>query len=692
MASSIANVQKPGNRKVTDFFKRYASSHDDERSKDADLGKLASPAPPAQIPRPRPSEEFYQGFQQPSKTNRIFSPDDPSTRENIRDKQDEDLFRGQCDAPSELHNTRGQRVVKNGVVMIKSSDDEEADSDTSLEDIDSLLAMPNSAKTSSKRRHSGDPSNALASPPSTRSRTGKNLGRSIGESLATPLPGLPKYRFSLASLVDQTAKDQASEVGVAQAREILEPGKVGGTRGDTDDKDISEEGSGNLDVEKSRAVDQGLLETVVGDEDEGEMDRIMTAMMRTEALSRSKTWSFFQNLQENATTPENVFPTSCLPGSGWQELLRDSRSRQEAFLCGFVGEMSSRKCPLPADINLWMMDELSREPREDLRFAYVSTLKVSASRLNNILSPTWLSQTFVALQGSEEAVDLKQAILPVPPADTVPQPYRSKLLSVLDLLAGAAPFLTRESREHAICLLLRILLDTNITESIDLLLGLENTIVSLFNTIEEEFWEHYLHAVGTTVVGYTGDSAFREQLLKYMPVHTPRLHEFRHRLALVYFLDDPSFLEGRQLDGLSNIGRITVQLDRPQFEITNRTDYTELAALTSILDISIDDGGGGISTSDIRDRKDIETAFNRAIDTLARKIKTMFTKIIDTGASHMTRTEAKENLDRVYVRLTHAIRTKLKTKQDIFQSRLTDAGTAEHKASAFSRLTSKPKS
>ena len=44
----------------------------------------------------------------------------------------------------------------------------------------------------------------------------------------------------------------------------------------------------------------------------------------------------------------------------------------------------------------------------------------------------------------------------------------------------------------------------------------------------------------------------------------------------------------------------------------------------------------------------------------------MFTSIVDTGASHMTRTEAKDVLEAFHARLVYAVRTKQKPKTMLF--------------------------
>jgi hypothetical protein len=63
-----------------------------------------------------------------------------------------------------------------------------------------------------------------------------------------------------------------------------------------------------------------------------------------------------------------------------------------------------------------------------------------------------------------------------------------------------------------------------------------------------------------------------------------------------------------------------------------------------------------------------EAKFNRRVDTLANRIKAIFSSIHDSGASHLKRTEAKENLQAVHSRLIFSVRTKERPKRSWFQS------------------------
>ena len=157
------------------------------------------------------------------------------------------------------------------------------------------------------------------------------------------------------------------------------------------------------------------------------------------------------------------------------------------------------------------------------------------------------------------------------------------------------------------------------------------------------------------------DPQFRLQLLKAIPASTVRLNLVRRRLALSFFYQDPSFLSKSPPD-LVDFPAIIHHLRGPEFKIVTTTDYTRLAASISILDIGLDDGDPPTSPLDAQ----AEADFNREVDRLAKMIKSMFTRIIDSGASHMTRTEAKDVLEMLQARLMYAVRTKPKLKKGIF--------------------------
>ena len=96
--------------------------------------------------------------------------------------------------------------------------------------------------------------------------------------------------------------------------------------------------------------------------------------------------------------------------------------------------------------------------------------------------------------------------------------------------------------------------------------------------------------------------------------------------------------------------------------ISNSTNYGELAARIGLLSIAIDCGDPSSTPCTTEGEK----VFNQDVDLLSLKIKSMFADIVDTGASHMGRTEAKEVLEAFQYRLTYGIRTKVPPKKCMF--------------------------
>lgn len=136
-------------------------------------------------------------------------------------------------------------------------------------------------------------------------------------SFSTPATALPKYTFSLDSLVDRTEKDAASEAGVARARQAIQLS--------TAQSDLQHGVDRTSDplIEPTNEVDRGLLKSVMDQSTEkGGMQKIMQAMNRTEALNRPKTWSFFHQQAPNLTVERRPLPEECLSSSGWEAMLK----------------------------------------------------------------------------------------------------------------------------------------------------------------------------------------------------------------------------------------------------------------------------------------------------------------------------------------------------------------------------------
>ena len=200
--------------------------------------------------------------------------------------------------------TSSQRIIRKGQVMIRSSEDEASDSDSSLENIDALLAPKEDAEVPSSPTKPEVPIPNMESKHSLdASRTKRKLrGTAISDyaSGSPALPVIPNYKFSLGSLVKQSRKFEESESQAAKARSLLQSleqqANVLADRG--------------TEISDSRAkINKILVATVMKqDREDEDVGKLMTAIKRTEALYQEKYWSFFDGDEDVPRSQRGGFP------------------------------------------------------------------------------------------------------------------------------------------------------------------------------------------------------------------------------------------------------------------------------------------------------------------------------------------------------------------------------------------------
>ena len=173
------------------------------------------------------------------------------------------------------------------------------------------------------------------------------------------------------------------------------------------------------------------------------------------------------------------------------------------------------------------------------------------------------------------------------------------------------------------------------------------------------------------------DATLRLRLLQNIPASSHQLILLRRRLALACFFQDIRYLS-QHAENTVDLQNIARHLEGPQFMISNATDYNELTAAVGILSIAIDCGDPPSSPYATE-----EKAFNRDIDALSLKINSMFADIVDTGVSHMGRTEAKEVLEAFQYWLSYGVRTKPPPKKSLFGDSTFHGTTNRHMMEAF---------
>lgn len=189
--------------------------------------------------------------------------------------------------------TSSQRVMRKGQVMIKNSDDE-SDSGTSLDDLDELLNMARQTVDSSLPTETDPvPSTSMKQKRFTQEswvtgRTRSGGYKDTAKSLDI-LPVMPKYKFSLQSLIAQAEEDDAAEVTAMHAKEIV---------GALDEHRAAREAKHGPAGGNNGIASEGLLVSMMEKRGEGEsIDRLVQAIQRTEALHQGKSWSFFASAE-----------------------------------------------------------------------------------------------------------------------------------------------------------------------------------------------------------------------------------------------------------------------------------------------------------------------------------------------------------------------------------------------------------
>ncbi|KAK2875585.1 hypothetical protein FQN49_001590 [Arthroderma sp. PD_2] len=545
-----------------------------------------------------------------------------------------------------------QRVFKDGQIMVTGSDD---DDDYSINSItlstDDMLArfLGEQESTDTKK---------------TVSKGGK---ASKGKAKGGQPEAAARLKFSLDDLVADAMQDKEREAQVSAAKTLLKE-SIGQSKGKG----------------KHPSDRDDIYASLVGDtSDTAVIRRLKDAVARTEAFQERKRWSFF--LEDPPQVAFQNFPGKSLHPGSWEAVLRESTSRDRAFLSGIVGEILN-DISLPDEILLWIVQSVATEPRDELRFAYTSALHICPEiRISSLLQPSHIDQLFVKLGAKSSALAASEPVqldtLNVNDEEPPPSLDTKFLLSVLGLLAGLAEKLTALTREHTLKILFRLILDEVVMSDGAVFSEIQRTIASLFGEPEPALPGLNVYELAEHLYRTVKDTSLQCLLLKHIPTVSPQIALFRCRLALAFLFRNTSPLD-KPVAHLINLQQIGSQLKGARFRVNEHRsedrepfDFAKLAALTTILDIAIDSGTLEPSFTS----KEDEMEFNKQVDKLSDQVKATFTAIQATGASHLKRTEAKEGLEALHYRLVHTVRTKPKQKKSFFISSNEDDSVGEGK-------------
>lgn len=449
-------------------------------------------------------------------------------------------------------------------------------------------------------------------------------------------------RVSLKALAEQKREYDASKDNIARTRDLLQAQERHELR--------------------KKTIDTSTFDHLLQDYGESEeIGRLKAAIKRTEALEHDLSWSFFS--QDRPSSDCTKFPT--IKDHDIGPLLGNESLRQQSFLSGIIEDYALQD-NLPKELLAWILEATCLEQREDLRDAYVHVLNQASSQMTDLLSKSRLDSLFRKIGACEAAVQPRVTIEPriILPKDLGSNKQRPDLLALLTVIRGSALAMRTGPRVHAVSLLCRLLLDRSITENGLLLASIESTLTALLSALNDRSpFPGSQNRILSNLFGAITHPPFRVQLLRNLPPYSAEWLFLRRHLALAWlFNDDATYLNCAEYSSVP-ISRICDLLGTAHFHLNNSTDYALLTSTFQILDIAIDSAD---RPSPAALTPDIERAFNADIDRLAARIKGMFMQIVDSGASDMRRTEAKEVLEGLQSRLLYSVRTRPPQKKNIF--------------------------
>lgn len=358
---------------------------------------------------------------------------------------------------------------------IQNSDDEGGDSDSSLEDLASLLA---SKSSETKSRQS---SNNHGRAPSTPVRA-KNQ-KSKFDFHSSPLTVQPKikYKFDLASLVSHAENDEATEASSKRVKAMLA----------VQEEEEASIMANNGTLSPAKFAHSELLKSVVA-ETEDDAHKVTRALLRTEATVTEKRWYFFDTQFKMAKSERKSFPAGAV-SKEWRRELKDSNMRYQTFVSGFAEDMISLGQRLPDEIFLWILDEVCFEPSDPLRSSYLNVLGASSDQVNRLVTADTIQKIFRQIGGSPSAISVTEKIRPVQKlADPYAKGNWAILLSTISLFSKISKRLTQASRTHAMCTLLRLCVDQLILENVLLLVSVQETIIRFCGHTPDDEWESFV--------------------------------------------------------------------------------------------------------------------------------------------------------------------------------------------------------
>ncbi|KAI9877271.1 MAG: hypothetical protein M1823_007130, partial [Watsoniomyces obsoletus] len=202
----------------------------------------------------------------------------------------------------------------------------------------------------------------------------------------------------------------------------------------------------------------------------------------------------------------------------------------------------------------------------------------------------------------------------------------------------------------------RITLDEGFMSTAAISAKVEALLQTLISLPDKEARDHVTDCILNDMGQHLHAPNLQSQLLTHLVPTSPTACNLRIKLAFMFLLGPESSSLLPNIPSTNLLDALTAHLaSSPYFDTSPRNartlNYAHLRARTSLLDIAISDGHQPQSFAAVDNEGITEPIFNASVDSLADAIKAKYTSISDSGASHMMRTEAKDALVAVYLRV-----------------------------------------
>ncbi|QSZ34854.1 hypothetical protein DSL72_007713 [Monilinia vaccinii-corymbosi] len=585
----------------------------------------------------KPSQKASTTTTTPSRSTRLRNrqPANPRSNDPMQAMSSHQSSSSLSEPPTSL--PQSSLNISNGLVP-GSDEEEDDDSDTSLEDLDVIFKINRTAPAT--------PSSSMPATVTPRASRSKKLPASALQR--SPLAVSTQYKFDLKHLMETSAADEALE---ARERRLEEIAQESTDMGDDEPTTFSNDMHGNI------------LRELHGEKEEGgekDVRKVLNAVKRTEAMNLGSRWYFFET-EEIPTVKRQPFPKASV--AAWKKDLAEPQIRHQTFVSGFAENMVEYGKTLPDEIIKWILDDFCMEEQTDLRNSYSAVLRVSRQQVYQLLTPEVIRKMFKSLGATSSAITLTDKI---EPREEMPDAYLhhpwSRFRDLIGLINLIAKYLQQETRLEVICILLRLGIDPVLMERVDLLSLVQTTLHNLCLHISPDTWESSSQTICATIFSTVELPSLRLRVVNSIPpTRSSRLHELRRRLALTFYFSSLSkSLHPPQ--AIISIPALIQRLKDPPFQINRNTNYRELSSLILLLDIAIDDGRAeGLDFSD----KDVEVQFNEDVDELTTRFANFGIKA--SGAANISRMEAGGILNLVERRIEHTVRTRPKPKNMFYE-------------------------